>query len=101
MNLILYLLQDTIEGISYEDFENCLKRGTYKKQFNTVLNIKDIPVKCIKYYYKIQDNSKKQASMDCYHIRKKLEFQDVSIENCGKCHIRCLNKLNNLEIERL
>lgn len=102
-----------IEGINIKDLQQLLlapgapntkryKHYNVKLSDTNLLLLYDndkntnVLIKCVKNYYKLEEN-------DCYRIRTNLGTYNDSQEKdaCIQCHLKCINKSKNKEIEKL
>lgn len=102
-----------IEGININDLQQLLRapgQSSNKQYKNYSIKLSDINllllydnqnnsnilIKCVNTYYKMQEK-------DCFRIRTNLQSYNESYNKdaCIQCHLKCINKLKNKEIERL
>lgn len=102
-----------IEGINIKDLQQLLLApgsSCNKKYKNYSVKLSDVNllllydnnknanllIKCVNNYYKMKET-------DCYRIRTELGTYNDSHNKdaCIKCHLKCINKSKNKEIERL
>lgn len=102
-----------IEGININDLQQLLLSPgspSNKKYKNYNVKLSDINllllydnnknnnilIKCVNNYYKLKEN-------DCYRIRTELgTYNDSQNKDaCIKCHLKCINKNKNKELEKL
>lgn len=111
MNLVTILNNRSIAGIQEGELKSILE-GTHPSisvrmaSNGMVMLSNNTVIKCVENYYRNPNSHvdmKKHNNMTakCYYVIEDLGLDGVSVNHCAQCHLRCLNKKGNKELQRI
>lgn len=108
MNLIDLMREADIEGITLSELKDVLTHNHSSIKIRnaangTIVLSNRAIIKCVKNYY---TNPNKEARKPvgvniCHTVHQNLDIHGVSANNCSSCHLNCLAKKDNGQLQMI
>lgn len=110
MNLIDYINRRNIAGLQREELRTVLigMHPSLQVKFasNGVIMLTDNTViKCVSEYYQNPNSNEdlkkyNNSTSKCYYVQRELNIENVPMNMCEMCHLRCLNMYEDKKLKR-